>query len=508
MSTMPTAAVEFFSRRRAGVLLHLTSLPSPSSAQETRPDRGGDLGPEAYRFLAFLAACGFGVWQMLPIGPTHGDRSPYQTLSAYAGNSDLISLELLMERGWLQADELHWPRFDALAAAARRFAQTLPADGGLQQKFTQFCADNVEWLDDFALFIALRETRGNASWLQWEAPLRQRDAAALASARNTHATRIAALQFEQFIFFEQWQSLRAEAQRLNIALFGDLPIFVAHDSADVWARQDLFLLDAVGNALTVAGVPPDYFSETGQRWGNPHYDWARMQSDNFAWWRARVRSQLQFFDLLRIDHFRGFEAYWEIPATEPTAMAGRWVKAPGAALLQAIFNEFPQLPLVAENLGVITPEVEALRERFHLPGMLILHFAFDGSRENPYIPHRHTPLSVVYTGTHDNDTTLGWYNQLDSVTRQRVQDYLGLSHQESHEDGCENMPWPLVRAAFASVAQLAIVPMQDLLELDSAHRMNIPGTGSGNWCWQFEWAQVPEDLSARMRHWLSLYGRT
>ena len=493
IARMPTAAVSFFSERRAGVLLHLTSLPS------NHPDRGGDLGPEAHRFLAFLAACGFGVWQMLPIGPTHGDRSPYQTLSSYAGNSDLISLEFLLQRGWLQVGELHWSRSDALTAAARRFAQMLSGDAELQQKFAQFCADNAEWLDDFALFIALREVRGNASWLQWEAPLRQRDAAALVAVRNTHIQRIAAIQFEQFIFFEQWQALRTEAQRLDIALFGDLPIFVAHDSADVWARQELFALDAVGNPLTVAGVPPDYFSATGQRWGNPHYDWARMQADDFAWWRARVRSQLQLFDLLRIDHFRGFEAYWEIPAAEPTAIAGRWVKAPGAALLQSIFREFPQLPLVAENLGVITAEVEALRERFHLPGMLILHFAFDGSRENPYIPHRHTPLAVVYTGTHDNDTTLGWYNQLDDETRRRVQDYLGYPR--------ETMPRPLLRAAFASVAQLAIVPMQDLLELDSAHRMNIPGTSGGNWCWQFDWSQVPEDLSARMQQWLSLYGR-
>jgi 4-alpha-glucanotransferase len=493
MSRASPLSVEFFSQRRAGVLLHLTSLPSQY------PDRGGDLGPEAHRFLAFLAACGFGVWQMLPIGPTHTDRSPYQTLSTHAGNSDLISLELLLQRGWLQVGELHWSRVDALAAAAHRFAQTLPNDDVLQCEFAKFCTDNAEWLDDFALFLALREVRGNASWLQWEEPLRQRDAVALARARTTHALRIAAVQFEQFVFFEQWQALRAEARRLDIALFGDLPIFVAHDSADVWAQQDLFALDAAGNSLTVAGVPPDYFSATGQRWGNPHYDWGAMQADDFKWWRARIGSHLHFFDLLRIDHFRAFEAYWEIPATEPTAIAGRWVKAPGEALLQAIFREFPQLPLVAENLGIITAEVEELRERFHLPGMLILQFAFDGSCENPYVPHRHTPLAVVYTGTHDNDTTLGWYHQLDSTTRQRVQDYLGYPR--------ENMPRPLLRAALASVAQLAILPMQDLLELDSAHRMNIPGTSSGNWCWQFEWQQVPQDLSARMHELLSLYGR-
>lgn len=493
-----STAVDFFSQRRAGVLLHITSLPG------TGADRNGDLGPEAHRFLAFLAACGVTVWQMLPTGPTHGDRSPYQTLSACAGNSDLISLELLLQNGWLQVGELHWSRRDALVVAASRFAQTSVSDAQLRQRFSQFCADNSEWLDDFALFMALREARGNASWLDWEKPLRQRDVNALADARIHCAQRIADIQFEQFIFHEQWRALRDEARHLNIALFGDLPIFVGHDSADVWAHQELFALDDDGRPLTVAGVPPDYFSETGQRWGNPHYDWKKMASDDFAWWRARIRSQLQLFDLLRIDHFRGFEAYWEIPASEPTAIAGRWVKAPGDELLQAIFREFPQLPLVAENLGIITPEVEALRERFHLPGMLILQFAFDGSPENPYVPHQHTPLSVVYTGTHDNDTTLGWYNQLDPHTSQRVQEYLGFS---SREGGREAMPRPLIRATFASVAKLAIVPMQDLLELGSEHRMNIPGTSSGNWCWQFEWSQVAEDLSARVHQWLSLYGR-
>lgn len=500
-----STAVDFFMQRRAGVLLHLTSLPAVLTSTGKKPDRFGDLGSEAHRFLAFLAECGISVWQMLPTGPTHGDRSPYQTLSAFAGNADLISLEWLLQRGWLQLDELQETRSFALAAAAARFMLALSADAVLQQKFSQFCAQNAEWLDDFALFIALREARGYASWLDWEEPLRRRDIDALAAARSQYAKRIVQVQFEQFIFYEQWQQLRAEARRLNIALFGDLPIFVAHDSADVWANQKLFALDARGNPLTVAGVPPDYFSETGQRWGNPHYDWEQMQRDDFAWWRSRVRSQLQLFDLLRIDHFRGFEAYWEIPASEPTAIAGRWVKAPGDALLQSIFREFPQLPLVAENLGVITPEVEALRERFHLPGMSILQFAFDGSAENPYVPHQHVPLSAVYTGTHDNDTSLGWYNQLDQHTRQRVLEYFGLS---SSEDNCEAMPRPLIRAAFASVAKLAIVPMQDLLELDSTHRMNIPGTSDGNWVWQFDWSQVADDLSARVHRWLSLYGRT
>ncbi len=495
----PPTAVDFFARRRAGVLLHLTSLPPARPASPGQPARYGDLGPNAHRFLEFLAACGVSVWQMLPTGPTQGDRSPYQTLSAFAGNSDLISLESLLENGWLEAGELQGSRHDALAAAALRFEQTLLSDVQLREKFSQFCSENAEWLDDFALFIALREARDNVSWLEWEKPLRQREEAALDAARNHCEERIADIQFEQFVFHQQWQALRDKARQLNIALFGDLPIFVGHDSADVWAHQQLFALDAEGKSLTVAGVPPDYFSATGQRWGNPHYDWEQMQRDDFAWWRARIRSQLQLFDLLRIDHFRGFEAYWEIPATETTAVNGRWVKAPGDALLEAIYAEFPQLPLVAENLGIITPEVEALRENFHMPGMSVLQFAFDGSQENPYVPHQHTSLSVVYTGTHDNDTTLGWYGQLDADTRQRMHDYFG--HPQ------EAMPRPLIRAAFASVARLAIVPLQDLLELGSEHRMNIPGTSTGNWCWQFDWSQIPDDLSARVHQWLSLYGR-
>jgi 4-alpha-glucanotransferase len=490
---MRTASSDFFSQRRAGVLLHPTSLPSH------HPDRCGDIGPEAHRFLAFLAATGVAVWQMLPIGPTHADGSPYQSTSVHAGNSDLISVNDLYERGLLQLDEIHAPRAQALAVAAQRFAQRLHGDPVLAQCFREFSAANISWLDDYALFVAAREARDCRAWFDWEPALRDRHELAMNAERGREKIRIDAVKFEQFIFFEQWRALHDEARRLGIALFGDLPIFVAHDSADVWAQPDLFQLDANGRALTVAGVPPDYFSETGQRWGNPHYAWERMAQDNFCWWRARVAAQLQFFDLLRIDHFRGFEAYWEIPADAPTAIDGRWVKAPGEALLRAIFADFPQLPLVAENLGIITPEVEALRVQFNLPGMLILQFAFDGSRDNPYLPYRHSSLEVVYTGTHDNDTTLGWYQQLDAATRKRVDDYLGFPG--------EPMPRPLMRAALASVAALAIIPLQDLLELDSAHRMNTPGTTEGNWRWQFDWSQLAENTQGRLRHWLTLYGR-
>lgn len=491
---MSASTARFFSQRRAGVLLHPTSLPAH------HPDRCGDIGLSAQRFLAFLAATGFSVWQMLPIGPTHGDGSPYQSLSVHAGNTDLISLNDLYQRGLLQRDEMQLPREQILSAAALRFTQQLSSDVVLAENYRNFCNDNAAWLDDYALFIAAREARNCRAWFDWEAPLRDRNASALAAERVREKIRIEGVQFEQFIFFEQWRALRDEARHLGIVLFGDLPIFVAHDSADVWAQPHLFQLDANGQPLTVAGVPPDYFSETGQRWGNPHYAWERMAEDNFAWWRGRIAAQLQFFDVLRIDHFRGFEAYWEIPASCPTAIDGRWVSAPGQALLHAIFDAFPELPLVAENLGTITPEVEALRAEFALPGMLILQFAFDGSRDNPYLPHRHAALDVVYTGTHDNDTTLGWYRQLDAETRARVDDYLGYSS--------EPMPRPLIRAALASVAALAIIPMQDLLELDSAHRMNIPGTIEGNWRWQFDWSQLAENTQGRLRHWLSIYGRS
>lgn len=310
---------------------------------------------------------------------------------------------------------------------------------------------------------------------------------------------IEACRFEQFIFFHQWQTLRAYAHSKGIYLFGDMPIFVAYDSADVWANQDLFKLDVEGNPMTVAGVPPDYFSETGQRWGNPHYNWDKMQARSFRWWRQRFSTQLALFDLIRLDHFRGLEAYWEVPADQTEARVGEWVKAPGRALLNSLFREHKNLPLVAENLGYITPEVEELRRDFHLPGMVVLQFAFDGNADNPHLPHNHDAHNVVYTGTHDNDTSLGWFNAESDSVRARLKDYCFNSS--------EPMPQLLMRTAFASVAQLAIVPLQDILGLDSSHRMNIPGTDKGNWNWRFEWSQFPEGVDQMLYHWLALYSR-
>jgi 4-alpha-glucanotransferase len=486
-------SAETFQRRRAGILLHPTSLPGERAGQ------GGDIGAQAHRFLHILATAGFRVWQMLPIGPTHGDRSPYQSLSVHAGSAELISLEWLRDRHWLVDEELNLPRGMALQSAAPRFAAALAQDAALGQRFREFCAAQDHWLDDYALFCAAREARDHSAWFTWPQGLRQREPRALQDERKALRERIEAVKFEQFVFFEQWQELRATARQLGIELFGDMPIFVAHDSADVWAAQELFRLAGDGSVLTVAGVPPDYFSATGQRWGNPHYDWDAMQAQGFGWWLERLRTQLACFDIVRIDHFRGFEAYWEIPAAAETAMEGRWVEAPGAALLDAMFKTYPQLQLVAENLGVITAEVEQLRARFGLAGMLILQFAFSGNADNPYLPHNHAEAEVVYTGTHDNDTTLGWYATLDDAARAQLHDYLG-------QPG-EAMPWPLVRAALRSVARLAILPWQDLLALGSEARMNIPGTAEGNWCWQFDWTQLPDDLPGRLREMLALYGR-
>jgi 4-alpha-glucanotransferase len=489
-----TEATGFLDRRRAGILLHPTSLPGGRAS--------GSLGPDAYRFVDFLAASGMSLWQMLPLGPTHLDGSPYQCLSVHAGNSALISLRQLAEWGWLGAEEV-----PAGVTPERRRALLGHARAGFERHASEearaaygwFVGAHTAWLDDFALYMAVRDEQGGAPWLDWPAPLRDREAAALARARSRLADAVEQVRFEQFIFFRQWLALRHYANERDILLFGDVPIFVAHDSAEVWAHREYFALDEHGTAQFVAGVPPDYFSATGQRWGNPHYDWERMQAEGFRWWVERLRTQLELFDLVRVDHFRGFESYWEIPAAAETAVEGRWVKAPGAKLFKAFTEAFPRLPLVAEDLGVITPEVEALRRRYRLPGMKVLVFAFDGGADNPYLPHNHVPDCVAYTGTHDNDTTRGWFDSLDAESQAYVCEYLGSP--------AEPMPWPLVRAALASVADLAVVPLQDVLGLGSEHRMNTPGTASGNWTWRFNWEQVPDDLAARLRRMAEIYGR-
>ena len=480
--------------RRAGVLLHPTSLPGNC--------RQGRLGNTARAFVDFLRSAGFSVWQMLPLGPTHEDRSPYQCLSVHAGNVDLVSMEDVALAGWLASEQVP-ETFDAgtrtalLQQARSGFEAVATAEQ--QAAFTAFREQHANWLDDYALYQAIRQVHDHTSWLDWPEALRDRDAGALAEFAERHAGLIEQACFEQYLFFMQWQALRDYAHSQQVLLFGDIPIFVAHDSAEVWAHRGLFSVDASGALEVVAGVPPDYFSATGQRWGNPLYHWDSMQADDFDWWIQRFHTQLALFDIVRLDHFRGFESYWEIPAGAETAIDGRWVEAPGDALFTRLQQVFGELPLVAEDLGLITPEVDALREAFGMPGMKILQFAFEGGPDNPYLPHRHTAAAVVYTGTHDNDTTLGWYEGLDNARKQAVQDYLGYPS--------EPMPWPLIRAALASVAGLAIMPMQDLLEMDSAQRMNTPGVPGDNWGWRFTAEQLPESLAARLRHLVEMYGR-
>jgi 4-alpha-glucanotransferase len=487
--------MDLFDRRRAGILLHPTSLPGAPG--------NGDLGPEAYRFVDMLTDCGVGLWQTLPLGPTHADRSPYQCLSVHAGDVRLISLQALVDRGWLddagldESGDLEAQRRVRLAAAYNGFQRT--AGEAEREAFAAFMREHSRWLDDYALYQALHDDFGGLPWYDWPRPICERKPAALDAERKRLAGSVSRVRFEQFLFYTQWKSLRRYANDRGILLFGDIPIFVAHDSADVWAHREWFSVDEQGRLQVVAGVPPDYFSATGQRWGNPHYRWDVLKQDGFSWWLERIRSQMEMFDLVRIDHFRGFEAYWEIDAAAETAIDGRWVKGPGESFFQVLKQVFGDLPLVAEDLGVITPEVTELRTAFGLPGMKILQFAFDGSSDNPYLPHNHEVLSVVYTGTHDNNTTLGWYQELGDEERATVRRYLG--------DSGEPMPALLMRAALASVARLAVIPLQDVLELDGTHRMNVPGVADHNWRWRFHWDQVQEHQIQRLRDWILMYGR-
>ncbi|PIE82835.1 MAG: 4-alpha-glucanotransferase [Candidatus Contendobacter odensis] len=480
-----------FVQRRAGLLLHPTSLPGDHGS--------GDLGPNAYRFIEFMAACGFTMWQTLPLGPPHDDLSPYSAQSVHAGNPRLIALEPLIEAGWLQEDGggQGWDyRQQRLAEAYRSFVN----DGGSRHEdYIAFQAQHAYWLDDYVLYQAIRKAHDQWAWFDWPTELRDREPEAIAAARKDYAESIAQYTFEQFLFFQQWITLKRYANEHGILIFGDIPLFVGYDSADVWAQREAFQLDQSGQRKVVAGVPPDYFSETGQLWGNPHYSWKAMQADGFEWWKQRIRTQFTQFDLLRIDHFRGLEAYWEIPADADTAVHGRWQQAPGHELLNTLQQEFGELPLVAEDLGIITDDVEALRDAHNLPGMKVLHFAFGGGANNPYLPHNHIVNSVVYTGTHDNNTTLGWFEELDESTRAHVFGYLG--------GDAGQMPELLVRTALASVARLAIIPMQDVLKLGGEDRMNRPGTPDGNWTWQFQWEQVEPQLAGRYRSLLSMYGR-
>lgn len=491
--------------RRSGILLHPTSLPGPYGI--------GELGPQTLEWLDFLASAGQRVWQVMPLGPTGYGDSPYQSFSTFAGNHFLISMELLVQHGWLQQSELEPliqlphdrvdygrlipTKLQLLELAARRFDQG--ATGQQRERVEQFAEAKAGWLQDYALFMALKEHHGGRAWSEWQPGLRDRDPDAVNSVRMSLEPNLAKHVLWQYWFFEQWNQVRHRAAQLDVQLVGDLPIFVSLDSADAWASPDLFFFGEDALPTVVAGVPPDYFSATGQRWGNPLYRWERMAETSYAWWVERVRSSLEMVDVVRIDHFRAFAAYWEIPAHEPTAVNGRWVPGPGNALFDALRSTLGHLPLVAEDLGVITPDVDALRLQNGLPGMKVLQFAFAGGADDPYLPHNYPRECVAYTGTHDNDTTVGWYASAPEAERDMVRRYL------ARDD--ERIAWEMIRLAQASVADTAIQPMQDVLGLGPEGRMNTPGVAAGNWSWRFQWSEVPYWVAPQLAELAELYGR-
>ncbi len=503
------------STRCCGILLHPTALPGPYGI--------GDLGPETQRFVDYLAGAGVGGWQLLPLTPPGMGNSPYQSYSAFAGNPLLISLDDITARGWLTpaqlADAPDFPvravDFDAVTAYKSAklhaaFAAFRAAGGEEMAEYRAFREEHAAWLDDYALFQALREAHACRPWTTWEPELVRRVPAALTRWRARLAEATAYLCFEQYLFFTQWAALHDYAHAHNVCLIGDMPIFIAHDSADAWSHPELFHLDADGHATLVAGVPPDYFSPTGQRWGNPLYNWPAHVHTGFTWWIDRVRHSLRLVDRLRLDHFRGFAACWEISAAEETAERGRWAPAPGTALFHALHDALGDLPLIAEDLGFITPDVTALRERFHLPGMAILQYAF-GADRTPTLhqPHRYTRDTVAYTGTHDNDTILGWWMRTSATCSEDdrgIEASRGFAREYLQTDGWE-IHWVCLRTLLASVADLVVIPLQDLLGLGSEARMNYPGQAFGNWGWRVEHDQLTDDAQGRLRWLLTLYER-
>lgn len=491
--------------RSSGVLLHPTSLPGPYGS--------GDLGAAAYHFVDWLLAAGQKLWQILPLGGIGPGNSPYMSSSAFAGNVLLIDPSTLKQRGWLTAADLKpdagfeehrfnfaavvpW-RMERLRRAAQRFASSATPEDRID--FETFCSAQASWLSDYALFMALADHHGWRDWCEWDPLLATRDPTAMLEAGAAHAERVAFWKFCQWCFFQQWLKLKAYANERGVEIVGDAPIFIAYQSAEVWARPELFELDHSGRPTVVAGVPPDAFSDTGQRWGNPLYRWEAHTKENFAWWVERIRRTLELVDIVRIDHFRGFAGYWEIPADEPTAQKGRWLPGPGMALFKAINKSLGPIPIIAEDLGVITPDVVALRRKFGLPGMRILHFAFGSGSGNTFLPHNHEPDTVVYTGTHDNDTTLGWWNNANEFERNHLRDYLGTEAKEVH--------WDLIKAACASVADTAIHPLQDVLGLGASSRMNFPGKSEGYWEWRFSWEQVKPQHAQRLAHLCRIFRR-
>jgi len=493
--------------RASGILLHPTCLPSPYGI--------GDLGPEAYRFVDFLAASYQRLWQVLPLGPTGFGNSPYLSYSALAGNPLLISPQQLHQQGLLADRDLaDFPEFPAERVDYDRVKETkMPllrqafanfrADFDRQgEGYDAFCARHAYWIDDFALFMALKDVFGGRPWHQWTWSIARRDQQALDEWRGRLGEEIFFHKYVQFEFYRQWQALKRYANDHGIQIFGDIPIYVAHDSMAVWAHQDIFCLDEqTGEPALMAGVPPDYFSDTGQLWGNPVYNWEQLEATGFEWWLQRFEGTLDYVDILRIDHFRGFQAFWAVDRGESDARNGRWIQAPGEQFFQLLGERLGQLPIVAEDLGIITPKVEALRDKFDFPGMKVLHFAFDSGPGNPYLPFNYTNRNcIAYTGTHDNDTTVGWFDKRSPEAQQRVRDYLGCIEPNG-------IHWSLIRLAMASVANQAIIPLQDVLGLGSEARMNTPNQIEGSWRWRYRSEALTEELQQRLGKLTELYGR-
>jgi len=502
--------------RASGILLHPTSLPGPFGI--------GDLGPNAYAFSDFLVASGQSLWQVLPLGPTGYGDSPYACYSAFAGNTLLISPEQLVTEGLLSKSDLSGLRVsddervefhrvhqlkDALLEKAFQ-AYKRTTDTALRSAFETFAQENAEWLDDYALFRALKDAHHGLAWNQWDPALIRRESIAIERVRDQLRDEVEAHKYYQFLFFRQWFALKSYCNERGIHIIGDIPIFVAQDSSDVWTNPEQFKLDQSGVPKVVAGVPPDYFSATGQLWGNPLYNWDTMTADRFKWWIARVKATLKLVDIVRVDHFRGFAASWEIPGGDKTAERGRWVEAPGRELFAAIRDALGDLPIIAEDLGVITPDVEKLRDDFHFPGMRILQFAFSSDTKNIDLPHNYHKNLVVYTGTHDNDTTVGWFQSVagegSTRTAKQINRERKFCMRYLNTEG-EEIQWDFIRAVLASVANTAIVPLQDLLGLGTEARMNLPNSTEGNWSWRFKENALTDKVATRLRELTELYGR-
>jgi 4-alpha-glucanotransferase len=499
-------------KRASGILLHITSLPGEYGI--------GDFGHMAYAVADFLAASKQGLWQILPLTPTGFGDSPYQSYSAFAGNTNMISPEKLLHEGLLTREDLtHTPQFNVdrvdfdaaikfkteiLLKAFQHFKQS--ANPHQRAEFETFCAYARKWLNDYALFRALMKAHNGAAWNRWHKELALRDEAALVLARRELHEEIEAQKFYQYLFFKQWFQLKAYCAEKRVKIVGDMPIFVAHNSSDVWANPELFKLKEDGSPKVVAGVPPDYFSEDGQLWGNPIYNWEAMRESGFQWWVERLRETFKLVDLVRVDHFRGFAASWEVPAEDQTARNGKWVDVPGRELFETLQEVFEELPLFAEDLGVITPDVEALRDDFDLPGMKVLQFGLGGDASNTYLPHHYTRNTVVYTGTHDNDTVVGWYESRKESEEDYARRELNFCLKYLHSTG-EEIHWGFTRAALSSVADTAIIQLQDLLGLDGSARMNLPATEEGNWNWRVRASMLTREVSERLREMTELYSR-